>query len=94
MGSTDYTFIASFPTRAQREALPPGVKRLKSGRLKRAKPPQPTLLSKTTARRLLYLEQHGLADWFGSRFRVAATHYINKLGERTKLPKGLVHGGV
>jgi hypothetical protein len=62
--------------------------------LKRAKPPQPTLLSKTTARRLLYLEQHKPADWFGSRFRVAATHYINKLGERAKLPKGLQHHGV
>jgi hypothetical protein len=94
MGSTDYTFIASFPTRAQREALPPGVKRLKSGRLKRAKPPQPTLLSKTTARRLLYLEQHGFADWFGSRFRVAATHYRNRLGEMVRLPKGIQHHGV
>jgi len=94
MSSTDYTFVSFFPTRAQREALPPGVKRVKSGRIKYPKPQQPTLLSKTTARRLLYLEQHGLADFFGSRFRVAATHYLNKLGERTKLPTGLVHGGV
>jgi hypothetical protein len=67
---------------------------LKSKNPLRNKPARPTVLSKTTARRLAYLERHGLADFAGSNFKIADSHFVNKSGERVKFKPGTVHGGV
>jgi hypothetical protein len=50
-------------------------------------------MSKTTARRLAYLERHGLADFAGSNFKIADSHFVNKNGERVKFKHGLQHHG-
>jgi hypothetical protein len=60
---------------------------------RRSKPARPTVLSKTTARRLAYLERHGLADFAGSNFKIADSHFVNKNGERVKFKHGLQHHG-
>ena len=61
---------------------------------RRTKPARPTVLSKTTARRLAYLERHGLANFSGSNFKIADSHFVNKIGERVKFKHGTVSGGV
>jgi hypothetical protein len=76
----------------RKQARPPQV--LKSGRLKRAKPAWDTVISMTTARRIKYLVDHGLASFSTCRLRIAAPFYVDFTGRRHKMPHGLVHGGV
>ena len=72
----------------------PVSKVLKSGRVKRPKPRQDTIISQTTARRLMYLQKRGLASFVGCRLSVARTHYKDFSGRLVRMPHGLIHGGV
>jgi hypothetical protein len=61
---------------------------------KRPKPPQPTILKTGTARRLAYLERHGLADFSSCNLVVAFTHFKDLSGKLHRIKDGSPTHGV
>ena len=78
----------------RRKPVAPAGRVLKSGRIRLPKPRQATIISSTTARRLNYLENNGLADFTHSNLMVAMPTYRAVDGTLKRFPKGTVHGGV
>jgi hypothetical protein len=60
----------------------------------RKKPAQPTILRLGTAKRLLYLQERGLADFRGCRLVVAARFWEDFTEKLNKMPKGIPSHGV
>lgn len=59
------------------------------------KPKQPTIVKLSTAKRLAYLERHGLADFSDTTMVVEHTHYHDKvLNKLIRLPQGTQCVGV
>jgi hypothetical protein len=65
---------------ARREDRPAGlVKPVRQWKPDRSKPPQPTILRRSTGRSLMYLVERGLVNWDGSGNFVEPKRYYRRL---------------